>query len=125
MWKITLENDRLIFTPFFGDLAGQDPNDEITADQLIHTLKSRDSEIRDLKLENDRLQQQNELMKEYIHAIACVKSKKSKYYGLCEESNCPYFDHDKEFGQGACTLRSMDLIEQEAADIIEKLEDLG
>ena len=113
MWKVTLDGDRLVFTPFFGDpAADQDP------DQL------RD-ELQDLKLENDRLQRQNELMEDYIHAIVCVKSEKSKYYGLCKENNCSYLDHDKEFGQGACTLRSIDLIEQEAADIIEKLEELS
>lgn len=70
MWKITLENDRLVFTPFFGDPAGQDPNDEITADQLVHKLKSRDAEIRDLKLENDRLQQRESLMYNFIKSVA-------------------------------------------------------
>ena len=70
MWKVTLENDRLVFTPFFGDPAGQDPNDEITADQLVHTLKSRDAEIRDLKLENDRLQQRDKLMYNFIKSVA-------------------------------------------------------
>ena len=108
MWKVTLDGEKMVFTPFFD----WDP------DKLREDLQ-------DLKLENDRLQQQNELMKEYIHAIACVKSNKSKYYGICKDSNCPYFDHDKEFGQGACTLSSRDLIEQEAADIIEKLEGIG
>ena len=113
MWKVTLDGDRLVFTPFFGDPAADQDPDQIR------------EELQDLKLENDRLQQQNELMKEYIHSIACVKSKKSKYYGLCKERNCPYFDHDKEFGQGACTLSSRDLIEQEAADIIDELEEIG
>ena len=57
MWKVTLDGDKLVFTPFFGDLAGQDPNDEITADQLVHTLKSRDAEIRDLRAKMETMNQ--------------------------------------------------------------------
>lgn len=101
-----------------------DPNDEITAEQLISRNKSKEDKIQDLKLENDRLMQQNGLMIDYIHALACVESKKSKYYALCEDGNCPYYDHDKGFGKGACKLGSRELIEKEAANIIDKLEDL-
>ena len=58
MWKITLENDRLVFTPFFGDpAADQDP------DQLRE-------ELQDLKLENDRLQQRDTLMYNFIKSVA-------------------------------------------------------
>ena len=71
MWKVTLDGDKLVFTPFFGDPAGQDPNDEITADQLVHTLKSRDAEIQDLKLENDRLQQREKLYQEFLNFLDC------------------------------------------------------
>ena len=81
-------------------------------------------EIQDLKLENDRLKRRNELMEDYIHAVACITSKKSKFKGLCDDVQCPYYDYDKGFGQGACTLGSREWIEQEAADIIEKLEEL-
>lgn len=81
-------------------------------------------EMQDLKLENDRLKRRNELMEDYIHAIACIKSKKSKFYGLCDTISCPYYDQDKAFGEGACTLGSRELIEQEAADLIDKLEEL-
>ena len=81
-------------------------------------------EIQDLKLENDRLNQQNELMETYIHALACIESKKSKFYLLCPNCNCPYYDHDKGCGQGACKLGSKELIEKEAANIIDKLEEL-
>ena len=113
MWKVTLDGDRLVFTPFFGDPA---------ADQDPDHLRE---ELQDLKLENDRMRQRNELMEDYIHAVACVKSEKSKFYSLCETSNCRYYDHDKDFGQGACTLSSRDLIEQEAANLIEELEEIG
>ena len=81
-------------------------------------------DLQDLKLENDRLERRNELMEDYIHAIACIKSKKSKFYGLCDTVSCLYYDQDKEFGAGACMLGSRELIEQEAADLIDKLEDL-
>ena len=83
-----------------------------------------DQEIQSLKLENDRLKRRNELMEDYIHAIACIKSKKSKFHGICDNISCPYYDHDKEFGAGACTLSSRELIEQEAADLIYKMEEL-
>lgn len=78
-----------------------------------------DEEIQDLKLENDRLKRRNELMETYIHAIACISSEKSKFHGLCD--SCPYYGHNRGF---ACTLGSRDLIEREAANIIEKLEEL-
>lgn len=82
------------------------------------------NEIQDLKLENDRLMQQNKLMIDYIHAVACIESKKSKFFALCPYSNCPYYDHDKGYGNGACKLDSRESIEKEAANIIDKLEDL-
>ena len=81
-------------------------------------------EIQDLKIENDRLKQRNELMEDYIHAVACITSKKSKFYGLCDDVSCPYYHRDKENFEMACLLGSRQLIEQEAADIIEKLEEL-
>ena len=87
-------------------------------------LQNREEEIKDLKLENDRLKRRNELMEDYIHAIACIKSKKSKFSGPCDNISCPYYDQDKAFGEGACTLGSRELIEQEADDLIEKLEEL-
>ena len=93
-------------------------------DMLKMDLQTRDDEIQDLKLENDRLMQQNKLMIDYIHALACVKSKKSKFYALCGNVNCPYYDYDKGFGKGGCKLVSQELIEKEAANIIDKLEDL-
>lgn len=77
------------------------------------------NEIQDLKLENDRLMQQNKLMIDYIHALACIESKKSKFYALCANCNCPYYK-----GSG-CKLGSRELIEKEAANIIDKLEALG
>ena len=83
-------------------------------------IKMDHDEIQDLKLENDRLMQQNKLMIDYIHALACTESKKSKFYSLCSDCNCPYSDHDK----GTCKLGSKELIEKEAANIIDKLEDL-
>ena len=83
------------------------------------------TEIQDLKLENDRLMQQNKLMIDYIHALACIESKKSKFFALRESGNCPYYDRSKGFGKGACQLESRELIEKEAANIIDKLEDLG
>ena len=86
-------------------------------------IKLADDEIQDLKLENDWLKQRNELMEDYIHALAC-NSKKSKYYGLCDSNSCPYYDQNKGFGRGACKLGSRDLIEQEADNIIKKLEEL-
>lgn len=88
------------------------------------TIKWNVDDVQDLKLENDRLMQQNKLMIDYIHALACMESKKSKFYLLCENCNCPYYDHDKGFGKGACKLGSKELIEKEAANIIDKLEDL-
>lgn len=81
-------------------------------------------EMEDLKLENDRLKRRNELMEDYIHALACIESKKSKFYGLCDNVSCPYYDHDRGVFEGACQLGSRDLIEKEAADLIDKLEDL-
>lgn len=81
-------------------------------------------EMEDLKIENDRLNRRNELMEDYIHAIACIKSKKSKFHGLCDDDSCPYYDYDKSFLEGSCTLGSRELIEQEAADLIDKLEEL-
>ena len=91
--------------------------------RLEMDLQNCDNEIQDLKLENDRLMQQNKLMIDYIHAVACITSKKSKFYALCENVNCPYY-HDKGFGDGACKLGSRELIEKEADNIIDKLEDL-
>lgn len=84
------------------------------------------SEIQDLKLENDRLKRRNELMEDYIHAVACLTSEKTKFYGLCDKVSypCPYYDYHKSFGDGACTLGSRESIEKEAADLIDKLEDL-
>ena len=64
MWKVTLEEDRLVFTPFFGDPAGQDP------DQDLDELKKRYDELLDLKLENDRLQQRDTLMHNFIKSVA-------------------------------------------------------
>lgn len=87
-------------------------------------LQNRDEEIQDLKLENDRLTRRNELMEDYIHAIACISSKKSKFKGLCDDVSCPYYDHDRGFDKRACQLVSRDLIEKEAADLIEELEEL-
>ena len=84
----------------------------------------RDEEIQDLKLENDRLKKRNELMEDYIHAIACISSKKSKFYGLCDDVSCPYYHRDKEIFEMTCLLGSRQLIEQEAADIIDELEEL-
>ena len=80
----------------------------------------RIQEVQDLKIENDRLNRRNKLMEDYIHAIACVKSKKSKFYGLCADVSCPYY-RDKE---NICRIGSRQLIEQEAVNIIDKLEDL-
>lgn len=82
------------------------------------------AEIQDLKLENDWLKRRNELMEDYIHALACIKSKKSKFCGRCDKISCPYYDQDKAFGEGACTLGSREMIEQKAADLIDKLEDI-
>lgn len=82
------------------------------------------SEIQDLKLENDRLKRRNELMEDYIHALACIKSKKSKFHELCDNGSCPYYDQDRGVFEGACKLGSRDLIEKEAADLIDKLEEL-
>ena len=82
------------------------------------------SEIQDLKLENDRLKRRNELMEDYIHAIACNNSKKSNYYGLCDDVSCPYYAHDRGVFEVACQLGSRQLIEKEAADLIDKLEEL-
>ena len=82
------------------------------------------SEIQDLKLENDRLKRRNELMEDYIHAVACLTSEKTKFYGLCDKVSCPYYDYHKSFGGGVCTLGSRESIEKEAADLIDKLEDL-
>ena len=107
MWKVTLEDDRLVFTPFFGDPAGQDPNDEITADQLVHTLKSRDAEIRDLKLENDRLQQRDKLMWKALVSIGCN--------GSC--TGCLLEDDADCRNAGAKSLL--------AKRTLEKLEDIG
>lgn len=92
--------------------------------QLKIGLQNRDEEIQDLKLENDCLMQQNKLMIDYIHALACIESKKSKFHALCKDCNCPYCDHDRWPGKGACKLSSKELIEKEAANIIDKLEDL-
>lgn len=91
---------------------------------MIMKILNRDEEIQELKLENDRLKRRNKLMEDYIHAIACISSEISKFKGLCDDVSCPYYDHDKGFGKGACKLGSRDLIEQEAADIIGKLEEL-
>ena len=92
--------------------------------RLEMDLQNRDEGIQDLKLENDRLRQQNKLMIDFIHALACVESKKSKFYAMCEEVNCPYDDYGKCIGNGSCKLGSKELIEKEAANIIDKLEDL-
>lgn len=81
-------------------------------------------DLQDLKLENDRLKKRNELMEDYIHALACIKSKKSKFHGLCDNLSCPYYDYDRGVFEGACQLGSRDLIEKEAADLIDKLEEL-
>ena len=78
----------------------------------------RDDEIQDLKLENDRLKRRNELIEDYIHAVACIKSKKSKFQGVCDNVHCPYYV------SRVCTIGSRDLIELEAADLIDKLEEL-
>ena len=58
MWKITLEDDRMVFTPFFGDP---------TADQDPDHLRE---ELQDLKLENDRLQQRDKIMLDFIECVA-------------------------------------------------------
>ena len=44
--------------------------DEMTR---IMKIQNGDEEIQDIKLENDRLKRRNELMEDYIHAIACIK----------------------------------------------------
>lgn len=86
----------------------------------------RTQEVQDLKLENDRLTRRNKLMEDYIHAVACVTSTKSKFYhGLCDYISCPYYNAEKEYlTWDACRLNSEELIEQEAAYIIDKLEEL-
>ena len=95
MWKVTLEEDRLVFIPFFGDpAADQDP------DQLRE-------ELQDLKLENDRLQQRDKLMWKALVSIGCN--------GSC--TGCMLEDDAECRNAGAKTLL--------AKRILEKLEDLG
>ena len=53
MWKVTLDGEKLVFTPFFD----WDPD------------KIRE-ELQDLKLENDRLQQRDKLMYNFIKSVA-------------------------------------------------------
>ena len=113
--KVTPEKAKQINTLYGMSVARPLPDDD---PEILR------SEIQDLELENDRMKRRNELMEDYIHAIACIKSKKSKFYGLCDNISCPYYDQDKAFGEGACTLGSRELIEQEAADLIDKLEEL-
>lgn len=85
----------------------------------------RTQEVQDLKLENDRLTRRNKLMEDYIHAVACITSTKSNYRGLCDYVSCPYYNAEKEYlCRGACRLNSRELIEQEAAYIIDQLEDI-
>ena len=86
----------------------------------------RTQEVQDLKLENDRLTRRNKLMEDYIHAVACITSTKSKFYhGLCDYVSCPYYNAEKEYlCRDACRLNSKELIEQEAAYIIDQLEDI-
>ena len=114
--KITPEKEKQIKNTLYGISVGR-PLPDWDPENLR-------SEIQDLKLENDRLKQRNELMEDYIHAIACVSSEKSKFQGHCDDVSCPYYIHDYDIGVFRCHLGSKDLIEQEAAHIIEELEEL-
>ena len=79
MWKLTLEGDRLVCTPFFGDpAADQDPDQCLAEYQKLREryarcemdLQNRDEDLQDLKLENDRLQQRDTLMYNFIKSVA-------------------------------------------------------
>lgn len=80
MWKVTLDGDKLVFTPFFDEepkkvsvstLYGEMVMDKVR-DKFwsYNEIGKKDDEIRDLKLENDRLQQRDTLMYNFIKSVA-------------------------------------------------------
>ena len=68
---IKLDHDDKVKTASIYGEQHPDPNDEITAEQLISRIKSKEDKIQDLKLENDRLKQREELMLHFIRSVAC------------------------------------------------------
>ena len=72
MWKVTLDGDKLVFTPFFDG----EP-EKVSVSTLygeMHPLHWDLDKLReylhDLKLENDRLQQRDTLMYNFIKSVA-------------------------------------------------------
>lgn len=72
--------------------------------------------IQYLKDQNAHLLRKNAEMENFIHAVACCMTKKSKYYyDNCE--HCPYW-------QNRCHLRSRADIELAAVMLINEMEEL-
>ena len=73
MWKVTLDGDKLVFTPFFDE----EPK-KVSVSTLygeMHPLPDWDpdklrEDLQDLKLENDRLQQRDKIMYNFIKSVA-------------------------------------------------------
>ena len=110
MWKVTLDGDRLVFTPFFDE----EPK-KVSVSTLygeMQPLPDWDPEklredLQDLKLENDRLQQRDKLMWKALVSIGCN--------GSC--TGCLLEDDADCRNAGAKSLL--------AKRTLEKLEDIG
>lgn len=78
--------------------------------QAEKDLQNRDDEVQELKLENDRLKQRNDIMLSFLNAMCCI------------ETDIPCMKC--MFGlAGGCTLKTENY-EKEALKIIKKLEAL-
>ena len=124
MWKVTLDGDRLVFTPFFGDpAADQDPDQCLAEYQKLREryaqcemdLQNRDEELQDLKLENDRLQQRENLYKKYLNMFDC-----SQEHVLCVR--CEFYNPCDSF---PCKVMTPSVRHNLVEELKQKLEDIG
>lgn len=105
---------------FMGEWKTQDQYNEDLA-RANMDIQNRDDEIQDLKLENDRLKQRDEIMVKFIRSVKCIGIICDKCDFHDDSRHCCMFDH------GSMSQEVSDLymvFSDKADEILERLDNL-
>ena len=88
--------------------------------ELLMTLQNKDDEIQDLKLENDRLKQRNNIMFDFICSVSCNRKQ-------CSDCKLYRPEMFEKLGAKCAYLQGpegLNYVRGEAIRLLERLEDL-
>lgn len=89
-------------------------------DEMLMELQNKDSEIQDLKLENDRLKQRDDIMVNFIKSVKCTGLPCSECDFSNDSRNCMF---DVGFMSEEVSKLYM-IFSDKAKDILERLDNL-